>query len=252
MLKKVTPGTTSRLTWVDHNETYGRHVLRRVCRGLDIALCVDLGCGKGDDLAIVKGNNPRAQCIGIDFGLWNKETLLARGITPISADIEAEALPFADETVDFVIANQVLEHTKEIFWINHEVFRTLRVGGRFFVGVPNVLSLHNRLLGLAGIHPTSAKMISGHVRVFSKSDTRLFYREVAPGIASIREFYGSQFYPFPRRIARLLAAALPSYAFSIFFVIEKTAPYRGEFVEWLAKVPLETNFFRGNGPGASA
>ncbi len=245
MLRKVTPGTTSRLTVVDHNETYGRHVLRRASRNLDISLCVDLGCGKGDDLMIVKQNNPRTHCIGIDFGLWNKDTLLERGITPISANIEHEALPFADETVDFVIANQVLEHTKEIFWINHEVFRTLKVGGHLYLGVPNVLSLHNRVLGLAGIHPTSSKMISGHVRVFSKADTLSFYKEVASRFAVIKQFSGSQFYPFPRTIARVLAAALPSYAFSIFFVIRKTAPYRGEFVEWLSGVPLETNFFKG-------
>jgi len=228
MFKKVVPGTTSRLTIVDHAETYGRHLLRQVSRDLDISLCVDLGCGSGDDLMIVRGNNPRARCVGVDFGFWNKEILVQRGITPISANIENEALPFTDETVDFVIVNQVLEHTKEIFWINHEVFRALRVGGHMYLGVPNVLSLHNRLLGLIGIHPTSSKMISGHVRVFSKSDTMLFYKEVAGGFAAVRKFYGSQFYPFPRRIARVLASALPSAAFSIFFLIQKTGPYRGE------------------------
>lgn len=246
LFKKVTPGTTSRLTIVDHTETYGRHLLRQVCRGLDISLCVDLGCGSGDDLATVREHNPEARCVGVDFGLWNEAVLRQRGITPISADIEHDALPFADETVDFFIANQVLEHTKEIFWINHEVFRSLRVGGHLYLGVPNVLSLHNRLLGLVGVHPTSAKLISGHVRVFSKSDTLLFYREVAAEFAAVRKFYGSQFYPFPRSIARLLAAALPSAAFSIFFVIQKTGPYHGEFVERLTSVPLETNFFKGH------
>lgn len=247
MFKKVIPGTTSRLTVVDHTETYGRHLLRKATRDLDISLCVDLGCGTGDDLMVVREHHPRARCVGVDFGLWNKESLIRRGITPISANIESDALPFDDETVDFVIVNQVLEHTKEIFWINHEVFRTLRVGGHLYLGVPNVLSLHNRLLGLIGIHPTSAKMISGHVRVFSKSDTILFYNEIAGEFADIKEFHGAQFYPFPKAIARLLAAALPSCAFSIFFLIQKTAPYRGEFIERLATVPLETNFFKGHG-----
>lgn len=248
MFKKVTPGTTSRLTTVDHAETYGRHLLRQVSRDLGISLCVDLGCGTGDDLLVVRENNPGVKCFGVDFGLWNKDALLARGITPISANIETDALPFDDETVDFVIVNQVLEHTKEIFWINHEVFRTLRVGGHLYLGVPNVLSLHNRLLGLFGMHPTSSKMISGHVRVFSKSDTLLFYREVAGDFAAIKGFYGSQFYPFPKTIARLLAAALPSAAFSIFFLIQKTEPYRGEFIERLSRVQLETNFFKGPDP----
>lgn len=248
MLKKVTPGTTSRLTIVDHAETYGRHLLRRVVRELAVADCVDLGCGAGDDLMIVRERHPRARCTGIDYGLWNSDALLERGIAPVSTDIEREALPFADETLDLVIMNQVLEHTKEVFWINHEVFRALRVGGHAYLGVPNVLSLHNRLLGLLGVHPTAAKMISGHVRVFSKADTLLFYREVAGSFAAVRQFAGSQFYPFPRAIARALAAALPACAFSIFFVIRKTAPYRGEFLDWLARARLETNFFRGE-PG---
>ncbi|MEP0905590.1 hypothetical protein NC969_08745 [Leptolyngbya subtilissima ST-M1] len=30
MFRQVTPGTTSRLTTVDHGETYGRHVLAQV------------------------------------------------------------------------------------------------------------------------------------------------------------------------------------------------------------------------------
>ena len=47
MLKKVTPGTTSRLTIVDHAETYGRHLLRRVVRELAVADCVDLGAAPG-------------------------------------------------------------------------------------------------------------------------------------------------------------------------------------------------------------
>lgn len=249
MFKKVTPGTTSRLTMVDHAETYGRHLLRRVSRDLDISLCVDLGCGTGDDLMIIRENHPRARCVGVDFCLWNKAALIARGITPISANIERDALPFPDETVDFVIVNQVLEHTKEIFWINHGVFRTLQVGGHLYLGVPNVLSFHNRVLGLVGIHPTSSKMISGHIRVFSKFDTIMFYTEVAREFAAVKWFFSSQFYPFPRTIACWLAAALPTYAFSIFFLVQKTDPYRGEFVERLASVPLETNFFSGNAPG---
>ncbi|WP_219884784.1 methyltransferase domain-containing protein [Merismopedia glauca] len=61
------------------------------------------------------------------------------GIEVISRNIENQVFPFADETIDFVIANQVIEHTKEIYWINHEIFRTLKVGGYLWLGVPNVL-----------------------------------------------------------------------------------------------------------------
>jgi hypothetical protein len=116
------------------------------------------------------------------------------------------------------------------------------VGGYLYVGVPNVLSLHNRLLGLFGVHPTSAKMISGHIRVFSKKDMVLFYEQVAGGVAALEGFYGSQFYPFPKSLARPLAMAFPSLAVSIFCLIKKAARYEGQFLEWLSKTALETNF----------
>ena len=158
-------------------------------------------------------------------------------------NIENQLLPFESETIDLIIANQVLEHTKEIYWIHHEIFRTLKVGGYLYVGVPNILSLHNRILGLLGIHPTGLKMISTHVRGFSKKDMILFYREIAGSFLTIEQFYGSQFYPFPRRIPRPLAKAFPSFAFSNFLLIRKTGTCEGEFIRWLSEDPLETNFY---------
>lgn len=243
MFRKVIPGTTSRLTTVDHTETYGRHILDAVSKRLSVSLCVDVGCGSGDDLMIVKNNHPSARCIGVDFGDWNSEELRRKGIESVSVNIESQSLPFGNESVDLVIANQVLEHTKEVFFINHEVFRVLKVGGHLYLGVPNVLSFHNRLLGLFGIHPTSVKMISGHVRAFSKNDTILFYRQVADGIAVVENVYGSQFYPFPKPLSRPLAAALPSLAVSLFFVVRKAAKYESQFLDWLSRARLETNYF---------
>jgi ubiquinone/menaquinone biosynthesis C-methylase UbiE len=245
MLRNITPGAASRLTIVDHNETYGRHILQEHIKRIDISKCVDLGCGSGEDLLIVQQHYTNAECIGIDYGSWNFEKLIQMGINPISVNIENQSLPFNDESIDFIIANQVLEHTKKIFWINHEIFRTLRIGGYLYLGVPNVLSFHNRLLGFFGVHPTSAKLISAHVRVFSKNDTINFYNNIASRFTYIEKFSGSQFYPFPKKIARSLSNVLPSLAFSIFFLIRKTKEYKGEFIEWLIKTPLETNFFTG-------
>jgi len=233
------------LTIVDHSETYGRHVLDALCRGMAISASVDLGCGAGGDLATIKRHHPDARCIGVDLGDWNREGLVRQGIESLSLDIESAPLPFENESVDLVIANQVLEHTKQIFFINHEIFRTLKVGGHLYVGVPNVLSLHNRFLALLGIHPTCAKLISGHMRVYSKSDVLFFYRTIADRFVQLESFYGAQFYPLPRRLSRPLSAALPSLAVSIFFLFRKTAAYDGEFLEWLSKAHLETNFYTG-------
>ncbi len=245
ILRKVIPGSASRLNIVDHAETYGRHILEKVAASSTISKCVDIGCGSGNDLAIVKKHHPHADVFGIDFGSWNAEKLTSLGIQPISLNIETTALPFADGSIDFVIANQVLEHTKEIFWINHEIARCLKTGGVFFMGVPNLLSLHNRILMLFGFHPTCNKLTSAHVRVFSKKDVAVFYKSIAHSFLKIERFYGSQFYPFPRTIARFLSKCLPTLSFISFYIIRKTGTYNGEFLDWPAHAQLETNYFTG-------
>lgn len=240
------PGTASRLTIVDHNETYGRHVLQKMLEGMNISTCADLGCGNGDDLKMVGKMNPGAELIGIDFGGWNFDKLRSLGISPLSLNIEREQLPFEDGSLDLIIANQILEHTKEVFWINHEIFRCLKEGGYLFLGVPNLLSFHNRILSLLGHHPTQHKLISAHVRPFSKRDTCLFYEQIGAGFCKIEAFAGSQYYPFPKWIARVMSTLFPNSAFSIFFLIKKTGNYSTNFLVWPREAKLETNFFSGD------
>lgn len=182
---------------------------------------------------------------GIDFGDWNSEELKKLNIKPLSVNIEIESLPFDNNSMDFIIANQVLEHTKEVFWINHQIFRCLKVGGYLFLGVPNILSLHNRILMAVGYHPTQHKLTSAHVRPFSKKDVFSFYKDIGSSFCKIDCFWGAQFYPFPKQMARILSCVFPNLSFSIFFLIQKTAEYKTAFIEWPKKAQLETNYFTG-------
>jgi ubiquinone/menaquinone biosynthesis C-methylase UbiE len=234
-----------KLKFVDHGETYGRHILDAWMRNLKCDTILDLGCGSGSDLEIAKRHNPQSHCIGVEYSDWAKAQLLQKGIDPITIDIECEAIPYADESLDLIIGNQILEHTKEIFWINHEVFRTLKVGGHFYLSVPNVLAWHNRLLGLTGRHPTCVQLCSAHVRAFSKRDTLNFYRTILPQGVELVKFAGAQFYPFPKPIARSLATIFPNLSVSIFFLLKKTSPYQSEFLNWLNQAQLETNYYAG-------
>jgi SAM-dependent methyltransferase len=203
--------------------------------------CLDIGCGGGTDLSIISRLNPQAELFGIDFGDWNSEGLKELNIKPLSVNVEIEKLPFDNDSLDCIVANQVLEHTKEVFWINHEIFRCLKVGGFLFLGVPNILSLHNRILLAIGYHPTQHKLTSAHVRPFSKKDVFSFYRDNGSAFCRIDGFWGAQFYPFPKSPARILSRMFPNLSFSIFFLIQKTAEYRTAFLEWPKKAQLETN-----------
>ncbi|MFA4934058.1 MAG: class I SAM-dependent methyltransferase [Candidatus Omnitrophota bacterium] len=247
--KNVIPGSTSRLKVVDHTETSGRHILENIVKKINVSKLgkvIDIGCGLGYDLSIVKQYYPGAELYGVDFGSWNADKLRSLGIKPIVINIENDKLPFEDESVDFIISNQFLEHTKEIFWINHEVFRCLKKNGIFFMGVPNILSLHNRILMMLGYHPTCNQLMSAHVRVFSKRDVVLFYRNIGVGFCKLEHFYGAQFYPFPKIISRLLSKLFPTMSVASFYCIRKVNEYKTEFLEWSKYASLETNYFTGH------
>jgi hypothetical protein len=76
------------------------------------------------------------------------------------------------------------------------VSRSLKVGGHFLFGVPNICSLHNRFLILFGRQPTQHKVCSAHVRPFSKGDTLAFLSACFPAGYALEKFRGAQFYPF--------------------------------------------------------
>lgn len=197
-------------------------------------------------MSILKSQNPNADLFGVDYGKWNSVKLDSLGIELLPLDIENNQLPFDNESIDLIIANQIMEHTKEVFWINHQIFMKLKIGGYFFLGVPNILSFHNRLLGLLGFHPTQHKSYSAHVRPFSKRDVYEFYNIIGSEFCKIVGFWGSQFYPFPSSIARILSKFFPSSSFSIFFLIKKTKKYKSQFIQYPKKASLETNFFIGD------
>lgn len=217
----------------DQEETYGPHVV------------ADLGAGTGRDLGLVRRLHPEAETLAVEGDPDYARQLEGLAHRILVADLERLRLPLEDASADLILANQVLEHVKEIFWIFHEVSRSLRVCGHFLIGVPNVCSLHNRLLLLFGGHPTQHKLRSAHLRPFSRRDTLDFLEACFPGGYSLRAFRGAQFYPFPRGTARLLARLFPEMAFSIFFLLRKEREYGGEFAGYPALARLETNFYAG-------
>jgi SAM-dependent methyltransferase len=233
--------------FTDQSETYGPRVVEAIVRDLSgLWVVADLGAGSGRDLAIVKKLHPEAKLIAVEGGSEYAQSLAGKADEIHVRNIERDRLPFRDGEVDLIIANQVLEHTKEIFWIFHEVTRSLKLGGHFLFGVPNICSLHNRFLLLMGRHPTQHKVCSAHVRPFSKRDTVAFLDACFPGGYELSQFRGAQFYPFPGPLARMLANAFPSFAFTIFFMIRKTKEYHNEFATYPARAQLETNFWTGD------
>lgn len=236
---------------IDRSLNYGRHHVRRFLEeAAPYDRIVDLGAGTGADLEAALEVCPGAEAVAVEVHPPYAGPLEARGWKVLRLDIERDALPLPDASVDVVVANQILEHVKEIFWIFHQVSRVLSEGGHFIVGVPNLASLHNRLLLLLGRQPTALHLHSAHVRGFTRAGLLRFLDEVAPGLYQLMDRGGSNFYPFPPVVARPLARLFPSLAWGSFFLLRKRRPYEDDFLRYLAGAELETNYRGATGPGA--
>ena len=162
---------------IDRTLNYGRHIIERFAKLIKYYdTVVDIGAGKGDDLMIYKKCNPSCNLIALEAYEPNVEILKSKGIRTYLHNLERDNFPFEDKSIDVINANQILEHIKEIFWVFHEITRTLKIGGYLALGVSNLASLHNRILLLLGKQPTCIRNYGAHIRGFTKSDILEFLK----------------------------------------------------------------------------
>lgn len=231
---------------IDRSLNYGRPIVRRfLAAARPYRRVLDIGAGQGADLLAARAIEPECRLHAIEAWPPYVERLRDEGIEVFNLDLERDPMPFEDEAIDVVIANQILEHTKEVFWIFDQIARVLRVGGQLIVGVPNLASGHNRLLLLFGRQPSVVKTASAHVRGFTRSDLLRFLDEAWPGGFRLRDHAGANFYPFPPVLAKPLARLLPTLAWGLFLRLEKTRSYDGAFRTFPERARLETNFYTG-------
>lgn len=231
---------------IDKRLNLGRKNIANYISSIDsIKNALDIGAGNGDDLLIIRTKFPKAKLNAIECYPPCIEKLQKNKINVFNIDIERTPLPLEDESMDLIIINQVLEHVKEIFWIFSEISRVLKSGGKLIIGVPNLASLHNRLLLLFGLQPTSIQTHSAHIRGFTKKDLIKFMNIFNNGY-KIQGYSGSNFYPFPPILAKPLAKLFPSCAWSMFLFFEKQQKYNNEYIEFPKKQSLATNFYTGD------
>lgn len=94
------------------------------------ARILDVGCGDGQ-VARLAARGGAALVVGVD-PTWNQIRIAAeRGGGVHVARSRADALPFANESFDAVVACLVFEHIRSVDAAIAEVARVLRPGGRF-------------------------------------------------------------------------------------------------------------------------
>lgn len=226
---------------------YGRPILRRwavgAARPERPIRVLDVGCGYGDDLAAIReALGGKAELFGLEGYAPYREDCAARGIDARDGDVERDRLPFEDGSLDIVLMNQVLEHTKDLFWIFSEVGRVLPAGGQFLIGVPNLAAWHDRAMLLVGMQPSGMKVLGPHVRGFTAPGLRAFAE--ADGFFKVADVRGSGFYPFPEKVAITLARWFPTLATGLFVRLERTGK-PGSFLEVLRARRYETAYYEG-------
>lgn len=205
---------------------------------------LDLGLGEGTDLLNIKKFNEstKLSLFGLESYEPNVKKAKSNNINVVEFNIENSDYPYNNEEFDIIIANQVLEHTKEIFWIFSEVSRILKKDGIFIIGVPNLASLHNRIALLFGKQPPVIKVLGPHIRGYTKESFIEFIE--LDGYFNCLKVKGSNFYPFPPKLSKIMSKLFSNLAVGSIYLVKRSEK-EGEFKNTLKTRFFETPYFIG-------
>lgn len=96
------------------------------------ATVLDLGCGDGTLLKMLKNKKIKARGIEIDQN--NVIKCLEKGLSVIQGDIDEGLAEYPDQSVDYIILNQTLQSTEKPDYVIKEM---LRAGRKIVVSFPN-------------------------------------------------------------------------------------------------------------------
>ncbi len=144
------------------------------------ASVLDLGCGRGTLLALLKQKN-HDRILGVE---WDEQAVLAcvrKGIPTIHADLNLGLKMFADQQYDYVILSQTLQAIKDVERVISEM---LRVGRNAILSFPNLAySKLRRMLYEQGKAPVATGLLrhqwynTPNIRFLSISDFEDFCRD---------------------------------------------------------------------------
>jgi SAM-dependent methyltransferase len=163
----------------EHRYTRMHALLRRSYGDLSGRRVLDVGCCRGLFLSRLRSYHDIA-LTGIEIDEEERALAEVRGVETDNHYLNAfdgrtmvARLPYRDESVDVVVAGEVLEHIVDTEGFAREALRVLKPEGALILTTPNLLWWKNRLLMLAGRYPDCLEHKRyreedfGHVRIFS-------------------------------------------------------------------------------------
>ena len=120
------------------------------------ASVLDLGCGDGELLAILKRDRSVSKAQGIEIDEQAIYKCVARGVSVCHGDIDSGLAEYDDKSFDYVILNQSFQQVKKPEVVLEE---SLRVGREVIVGFPNFAHVKARYhLALRGTAPITRSL----------------------------------------------------------------------------------------------
>ena len=154
---------------------------------------LDLGCNDGELTIKMKNIFNLDKVYGIEYDKSLVKRCKEKGICCYHLDLNKGELPFEDNSLDLITANQVLEHIFNVDELLLEIHRVLSPNGYFVVGTPNLAALHERISLLLGYNPSTwhtAKIQIGIRPGRSTNDREHVNGFTIKGLKYLLEYYG--------------------------------------------------------------
>jgi ubiquinone/menaquinone biosynthesis C-methylase UbiE len=154
---------------------------------------LDFGCGKGVITVEIEKINRHAKIYGVDV---SEDALqICRKKLPkhmFKKIVDGGKIPFPDETFDFIIASDVLEHVYDTENAFLEISRVLKKNGKLLVSVP-YNGLLKRTIIAAFFFEKIFTAYTPHIRHFTKNTLHEALKLV--GLNAFKTGYYGRFYP---------------------------------------------------------
>jgi ubiquinone/menaquinone biosynthesis C-methylase UbiE len=190
---------------------------------------LDVGVGTGIFYSVFQ-NRGRYEIQGVEILADFQETLTSRGIQSKIADINSQALPYADAEFDLVICDSLIEHSLNPRHVVSELMRVLKPGKFLILATPNAMSARAKLNYIRGRNPFWPLIDNLYSRVYLQRCS-IFYSikeisHILPKEMSIQEIiYQDETYTDPHTLSvffcRIISSLFPKLRDLLVVVIKR-------------------------------
>ncbi len=168
---------------------------------------LDIGCGAGDNAALLKQKLPQCEVFGITRSEAEAERARAYMVKCWVGNIEGEIPPYLkEERFDCLIFSHVLEHLRDPADVVARLSQLLRNGGQVVIAVPNVMFIKMRFQFLCGdfeYRPEGGILDDTHLHFYTYFTTDRYLLSRSPDLRLTRKTV-SGFVPMPLLRGRVI------------------------------------------------